>query len=133
MQWPPVCPFLNKASGRIAGQQQGCFGVCERGNQRGAGGEWPHEPIARHVQMAQMESFTPEKASSWVQAAGNSYLGIFFGVAVVLGGGAGLYLDGRFGTKPWLLMSGVVLGLAASFKELWRLSRRFQKQLRRKA
>lgn len=83
--------------------------------------------------MAQMESFTPEKASSWVQAAGNSYLGIFFGVAVVLGGGAGLYLDGRFGTKPWLLMSGVVLGLAASFKELWRLSRRFQKQLRRKA
>ncbi len=37
-------------------------------------------------------------------------LGMEFAVTVVLGLAAGYYLDRWLGTKPWLLMVGVVLG-----------------------
>lgn len=37
-------------------------------------------------------------------------------VAPMLGFGAvGYYLDGRWGTKPWLMVAGLVLGMAGGF------------------
>jgi ATP synthase protein I len=43
-----------------------------------------------------------------------------------IGGGylLGGYLDKRFGTSPWLVVAGVVLGSAAGFLELFRTVRR---------
>ena len=52
-----------------------------------------------------------------------SYLGIFFGTAVVLGYFAGHWADQRWHTDPWLSMTGVLIGVAAGFRELYRLSR----------
>ena len=52
-----------------------------------------------------------------------SYVGIFFGVAVVLGLLAGRWLDGRFRTEPWLTLAGVLIGVAAGFRELYRVSK----------
>jgi ATP synthase protein I len=42
-------------------------------------------------------------------------LGVEFAVTVVLGLAAGYYLDRWLGTKPWLLMVGVVLGGVLGF------------------
>ena len=44
-----------------------------------------------------------------VNAAG---VGLQFGAAIVLFALAGNWADGRFGTKPWLLVLGVALGFA---------------------
>jgi F0F1-type ATP synthase assembly protein I len=46
-----------------------------------------------------------------------------FGGAVVLGVVLGNYLDHKLGTSPWLVTSGVILGTAAGFAELFRALR----------
>lgn len=38
--------------------------------------------------------------------------------AIVLLGGVGYALDQRFGTSPWLLFGGLILGLVVGFYEL---------------
>lgn len=68
-----------------------------------------------------------------MQAANFSYLGIFFGVSVVVGYAGGSYADRRLHTAPWLMLLGVLCGIAAGFKELLRLGRRFQRESRRAA
>ena len=51
-------------------------------------------------------------------------------MAVVAGYLGGAYADRRLHTKPWLMLLGVLCGIAASFKELFSLVRRFQRQSR---
>lgn len=68
----------------------------------------------------------------WLQAANLSYLGLFFGVSIVIGAALGTFLDKKWGTKPYLLMVGVVLGIATGFNELWRVAKRYQNQLKQK-
>jgi len=53
-----------------------------------------------------------------------SYLGIFFGVAVVIGVLAGRWADNRWHTGPWLTLLGLLLGVASGFRELYRVSKR---------
>ena len=53
-----------------------------------------------------------------------SYIGIFFGVAAMLGFFAGRWADRRWHTDPWLSLVGLLLGLAAGFRELYKLSKR---------
>ena len=81
---------------------------------------------------AKEEAITENKKSMWLQAASLSYLGIFFGVSVVIGAALGGFLDRRWGTKPYLLMVGVLLGIATGFNELWRVAKRYQNQLKKK-
>jgi ATP synthase protein I len=60
-----------------------------------------------------------------IQALSNySYVGIFFGVAVCLGLFAGHWADRRWHTEPWLTLVGVLIGVAAGFRELYRLSKK---------
>ena len=68
----------------------------------------------------------------WLQAASLSFVGIFFGVSLVIGAAVGSFLDRKWGTHPYLMMVGVVLGIATGFNELWRLAKRYQKQLKQK-
>jgi hypothetical protein len=42
----------------------------------------------------------------WTEALGLSYLGIFFGVAIVIGYLGGSWADRRFHTVPWLSIAG---------------------------
>jgi F0F1-type ATP synthase assembly protein I len=53
-----------------------------------------------------------------------SYLGIFFGVAVVLGWLAGHWIDGRYHTGTWGSLIGLLFGVASGFVELYRVSKR---------
>jgi F0F1-type ATP synthase assembly protein I len=45
--------------------------------------------------------------------------------AILLLGGLGYFLDGRLGTRPWLVVTGLLLGIVVGFYELikttWRL------------
>jgi F0F1-type ATP synthase assembly protein I len=59
-----------------------------------------------------------------------SYIGLFFGIAVVLGWLGGHWCDRRWHTEPWLGIVGLLLGVAAGFRELYRVSKRAMKDER---
>lgn len=50
-----------------------------------------------------------------------STVGMSFVLALVLGFGGGYWLDGRFGTGPWLAFLGFFLGLAAGVLNVYRV------------
>jgi ATP synthase protein I len=63
----------------------------------------------------------------WLQASKVSYLGIFFGVAVTIGFFFGRWLDAKLHSQPWFTIVGALIGIAAGFKELYRIARQYQK------
>lgn len=69
----------------------------------------------------------PDAKKALQAASRYGYLGIFFGVAALMGYGAGYWLDQRFGTTPWLSIVGLFIGIAAGFKELYKLARQGMK------
>jgi ATP synthase protein I len=69
----------------------------------------------------------------WVQAASLSYLGLFFGISVVIGMSFGGWLDKKLHTAPWLRIIGVLLGIATGFNELYRVTKRYQRKLSQQA
>ncbi len=58
-------------------------------------------------------------ASNWLNA---SVVGIQFPVAMAIGYFWGKWMDGLFGTKPWLTIIFFIFGLAAGFVNLFRLT-----------
>ena len=50
-----------------------------------------------------------------------SRVGVEMVAATVVGAGVGYGLDSWLGTRPWLLVVGVVLGAAAGFLGIYRL------------
>ena len=50
-------------------------------------------------------------------------IGIELVVATLIGYFGGEWLDGRFHTKPWLMILGLLFGIAAGFRALWRVAR----------
>ena len=44
--------------------------------------------------------------------------------AILIAGGIGYWADGRFGTSPWLLLLGFVIGFGSFVLRLFRLGRR---------
>jgi F0F1-type ATP synthase assembly protein I len=61
---------------------------------------------------------------------GYSYIGIFFGVAIVMGYFGGRWLDKRWHTDPWLSIAGLLVGVAAGFRELYRVSKQYKREQR---
>lgn len=59
-----------------------------------------------------------------------STIGIEMGLSVIIGLLVGNYLDDFFGTEPWLLLTFLMLGLAAGFRGIFRLMRRMKNDLR---
>lgn len=52
-----------------------------------------------------------------------SSVGLEMGIAVILGLLAGRWLDGQYGTGPWLMLLFTALGMAAGFKGVFRALR----------
>jgi F0F1-type ATP synthase assembly protein I len=50
-----------------------------------------------------------------------STVGMSFVLALVMGFGAGYWLDGRWGTRPWLSFLGFFLGMAAGVLNVYRV------------
>lgn len=68
--------------------------------------------------------FGDEEASMLGQA---SAVGLTFVVAIVLGLALGWWLDKKLGTAPWLLLGGLLCGIAAGFHNLFRFSARLDR------
>jgi ATP synthase protein I len=52
-----------------------------------------------------------------------STVGLSFVLALVMGFGAGFWLDGRLGTSPWLAMLGFAMGVGAGVLNVVRVMR----------
>jgi F0F1-type ATP synthase assembly protein I len=59
-------------------------------------------------------------ASPWKRYLRFSSMGIELGLAVMVGLIGGQWLDRRFGTEPWLLLLGLLFGMAAGFRGVFR-------------
>jgi len=67
------------------------------------------------------------QGGSWAKVGGLAIIGTVMGVCVALGLAVGYWLDRKLGTGPWLALAGLLVGVTAAFRELWRavvLSRR---------
>ena len=56
--------------------------------------------------------------SSVTRGNGAAALGMSYGATILLFVGAGWWLDDRFGTTPWLLIAGSLLGATGGFISL---------------
>ena len=63
----------------------------------------------------------PTSPTTWQLIGQLSTLGMSFVLALILGFGAGYWLDGVLGTKPWLSFIGFFLGLAAAVLNVYRV------------
>ncbi|MDR3039067.1 MAG: AtpZ/AtpI family protein [Candidatus Adiutrix sp.] len=70
-------------------------------------------------------AFGSGEAGALAQA---SAVGLTFVVAILLGLGLGWWLDRKLGTAPWLLLLGLLIGIAAGFKNLFSLAGRPDRQ-----
>ena len=59
--------------------------------------------------------------STWQLIGQMSTIGMSFVLALVMGFGAGYWLDNTFGTRPWLSFIGFFLGLAAGVLNVYRV------------
>jgi ATP synthase protein I len=62
---------------------------------------------------------TIQHASNWLNA---SIVGIQFPVAMAIGYFWGKWMDGMFGTTPWLTIVFSILGIIAGFVNLFRIT-----------
>ena len=69
----------------------------------------------------------PDSKDLLRKAGSYSYIGIFLGVAVLIGFLGGDWLDKRFHTTPWGMLVGVMVGIASGGRELYRLVQRGMK------
>lgn len=63
----------------------------------------------------------PPSQTTWQLIGQLSTIGMSFVFALVLGFGAGFWLDGVLGTKPWLAFVGFFFGLAAGVLNVYRV------------
>jgi ATP synthase protein I len=66
---------------------------------------------------------------TWKALGELSSIGLTLVVATVIGLVAGYYADRWLGTKPWLLLIGLGLGIAAGFVNLFRSVKRAEREL----
>jgi F0F1-type ATP synthase assembly protein I len=55
-----------------------------------------------------------------------STVGLTMALSIAIGVAVGYYLDKRFGTEPWFLLIFFGLGVAAAFRNLYRLYKKSQ-------
>ena len=82
--------------------------------------EGPDESSQNDPRQAGRDRPAPDESkqtSGWFQLAG---IGLEFIASVLVLGWLGWFLDGRWGTTPWLMIAGGALGFAAG---LWMLIR----------
>jgi ATP synthase protein I len=71
----------------------------------------------------------PGEKSAWTALAELSSIGFAMVLATVIGLAGGYFLDQWLGTKPWLLLIGLGLGIAAGFVMFFRAVRKAGREL----
>ena len=67
-----------------------------------------------------MDDNPNKKAKDYMRLAGISSVGIGLVVSTLMGAGAGYWLDKQFHTDPFILLAGMILGIAAGFLNIFR-------------
>jgi len=69
---------------------------------------------------------TPPHAAGkrFYNALSASSVGLELGISVVIGLMFGMWLDGKWGSQPWAMLGGLVIGLVAGFRGVMRAVRR---------
>ena len=62
-----------------------------------------------------------DRRSSLVEAMRYAQIGTMLIVPMIVLGGVGYWLDRRLGWEPWLLLAGLILGMASGFLNFFRL------------
>ncbi len=76
-----------------------------------------------------MDVFFSKKKNRHFESLGlASMMGIHLVSGVVVGLAAGYYLDGFFGTKPWLTLIFLIFGIIAGYKNMFRELQRIQRK-----
>jgi ATP synthase protein I len=57
-------------------------------------------------------------------------MGLQFGISVAIGAFGGNWLDKQFDTAPWLVLTGIVLGAAAGFRDLYLFAKKQEEKNR---
>ncbi|MDR2339931.1 MAG: AtpZ/AtpI family protein [Deltaproteobacteria bacterium] len=57
-----------------------------------------------------------------------SSIGLAMALSIFFGAALGYYLDKWLGTKPWLFLAGILVGIAAAFNNLIIMTRRMERQ-----
>lgn len=68
---------------------------------------------------------------NWKALGKYGTVGLDLGLSIVVGLLGGQWLDGRFGTAPWLMIAGFLLGATAGFRMLWRTLEKANRELER--
>ncbi len=63
----------------------------------------------------------PDRRSPLAEAMRYAQVGTMLVAPIAVLGGIGYALDRKLGTKPWLLLLGMLLGMAAGFMNFFRL------------
>jgi ATP synthase protein I len=66
----------------------------------------------------------------WRTAALTGAAGIEMAVSIVIGYFGGKYLDGKFGTTPWMMWVGFAAGVGAAVKAVVRVVRMYQRTIK---
>ncbi len=75
-----------------------------------------------------MPLFRPEDRKLFKQIGQLSTAGLELSVSIAVGAGGGVLLDNWLGTKPYLMLVGVVFGAIAGFRTLYRMANKVMKQ-----
>jgi ATP synthase protein I len=63
----------------------------------------------------------------WGQSLRYGAVGLEMGVSILIGYGAGWWLDEKFGTKPTLTLVMMLLGIGAAFNAVYRVAKEVQR------
>ena len=69
------------------------------------------------------EGRSKDRPSPFFEAARVSSVGLEMAVATAIGWGFGYWLDNKYETGPWLMLAGLIFGVAAGFKGLIRTAK----------
>ena len=77
--------------------------------------------------LRERRSIDPDIKNSWRIAGTAGSVGIEIAVAIAIGYFGGSYLDQKLGTRPWLTIFGLVVGVGAAIKALVRVTRAYKR------
>ncbi len=87
------------------------------------GDRWFSDGLKRGKRDQEIARIDQDGKRMWRSALRYSALGLEMGVAAAIGYGIGWWLDSRFGTRPYLMLVMLLLGIAAGFRGLIRAAR----------
>lgn len=98
-------------------------------------GDLSHEAAsgAAHRTHVTQAGDAAQRGKRFYNALSASSVGLELGISVVISVLFGIWLDGKLGTTPWLMLAWLCVGLAAGFRGVLRAVRRADREADREA